>query len=134
MGYGRLKQIDGHFIGTYHAYPDQGYEAGPGAIGLCRSTNLHDWTVEPPFLHAADGAEWERGGLYKSWLMEHEGTYYLFYNAKNQTEGNWIEQTGVALSHDLRSWQRHPLNPILTDRTAGIVLRPLRVRSLRATP
>jgi predicted GH43/DUF377 family glycosyl hydrolase len=51
--------------------------------------------------------------LYKPWLLEHEGTYYLFYNAKNCSGHGWIEQTGLATSTDLVHWQRYPKNPVL---------------------
>lgn len=61
-----------------------------------------------------DGAAWEHGGLYKGWLMEHEGTFYLFYNAKtDETAQVWIEQTGFATSADLLHWTRRPSIPVL---------------------
>ena len=72
--------------------------------------------------HSRTGAlayAWEAGGLYKSWLMEHEGTYYLFYNAKNKQPDGRIEQTGVATSRDLVHWKRSPLNPILPNGEPG---------------
>jgi len=108
-----LKKVDGRFIGTYHAYPRAGYESGPGAIGLCYGDDLYHWEIQEPILRAEDGMAWEAGGLYKSWLLEHEGTYYLFYNAKNRDRWPWIEQTGVALSNDLVHWERHGGNPVL---------------------
>jgi predicted GH43/DUF377 family glycosyl hydrolase len=111
--HGRLKQVEGRFVGTYHAYPNPGYEEGPASIGLCTSTDLLHWQVEPPFLHPDPGSEWESGGLYKSWLLEHEGTYYLFYNAKNQPQGGWHEQTGLVTSPDLVHWTRYAGNPLL---------------------
>ncbi len=113
FGSGTLKNIGGRFVGTYHAYPSPGYETGPAVIGLCYSRDLRHWEVEEPILYPQDGTEWERGGLYKSWLMEHEGTYYLFYNAKNRGDGPWIEQIGVAMSSDLIDWERYPENPVL---------------------
>ena len=100
-------------MGTYHAYPSPGYETGPAVIGLCYSRDLHHWEVGKPILYPQDGTEWEKGGLYKSWLMKHDGTYYLFYNAKNRGDGPWIEQIGVAMSSDLIHWERYPGNPIL---------------------
>jgi predicted GH43/DUF377 family glycosyl hydrolase len=115
---GSLKRIDGRFLGAYHAYPNAGYEQGPAVIGLCRSEDLHHWELEPPFLHAEEGAEWERGGLYKACLVEQSGTYYLFYNAKTP-EKHWHEQTGVATSRDLKTWQRYQGNPILRNGTTA---------------
>lgn len=118
FGPGTLRKVDGRYVGIYHAYPRPGYEAGPACIGLCTSTDLRDWRLQDPFLHAADGAEWERAGLYKACLLEHEGTFYVFYNAKNREQG-WIEQTGLVTSPDLKRWTRHPGSPVLPVGPAG---------------
>jgi len=113
-----LKKWDNKYWLVYHAYPGKGYEEGPGHIGLAwtEDENLLDWHRLPnPILKPADGAEWERGGLYKECLIEHAGTFYLFYNAKNipKQGEHWVEQTGVALSTNLRDWTRHAQNPVL---------------------
>ncbi len=119
LGSGELKKIDGRFIGTYHAYPNAGYESGPAAIGLCFSDDLTHWDVGEPVLHAAGGGAWERGGLYKSWLLEHDGVYYMFYNAKTDKSYDWVEQTGLATSTDLKNWTRHAGNPVIVNGGAG---------------
>jgi len=115
FGPGTLKQVNGRFVGTYHAYPDPGYESGPAVIGLCFSTDLRTWIVGDPVLESDPGFSWEAGGLYKSWLMESDRTYYLFYNAKNKPKKTapWQERTGVAISTDLVTWQRYSDNPVL---------------------
>jgi predicted GH43/DUF377 family glycosyl hydrolase len=113
QGPGTLRQVNGRFVGTYHAYPEPGYESGPAVIGLCFSNDLIHWDVAPPALTPDPSCPWEAGGLYKSWLMEFDGVYYLFYNAKNKTEGPWVEQTGFASSPDLIRWERCPDNPVL---------------------
>jgi len=51
--------------------------------------------------------------------VEHEGLYYIFYNAKDKTIWPWIEQTGVVTSRDLVHWERSPLNPILPNGKPG---------------
>jgi len=110
-----LKKVDGKYWMVYHAYPGEGYETGPAEMGLAWSTDeeLKEWhRLEQPVFSWKDGADWEKGGLYKSCLIEHEGTYYLFYNAKD-ANGSWREQTGLALSQDLLHWQRYESNPIL---------------------
>lgn len=121
FGPGTLKRVDGKFVGTYHAYPQPGYETGPAAIGLCFSDDLRSWDVHPPVLTPDPSCAWEAGGLYKSWLMESEGTYYLFYNAKDKTDKSvpWTEQTGFATSTDLVHWTRHPGNPVLNVGSSG---------------
>ena len=100
---------------VYHSYPGEGYEEGPAKIGLAHTNDptLTRWTrFEQPILSWEDGAEWERGGLYKSCLLQHEGTFYLFYNAKNAASP-WVEQIGLATSTDLLHWTRYAGNPIL---------------------
>ena len=116
---GELTPVDSRYVGVYHAYPNSGYEQGAAVIGLCRSSDLLHWELEAPCLRAEDGAEWERGGLYKPCLMKNGSTYYLFYNAKNQTAARWHEQTGVATSTDLKTWQRYAGNPILRNGPSG---------------
>ncbi len=113
FGPGTLKRVNGRFVGTYHAYPQPGYETGPAVIGLCYSDDLRSWDVCPPVLSPEPSCAWEAGGLYKSWLLESDGVYYLFYNAKNKTDGDWVEQTGFATSSDLVHWERFRGNPVL---------------------
>jgi hypothetical protein len=121
---GNLKKVGGRFLGVYHAYPNPGLEEGPAVIGLCWSGDLRRWTIDPPCLQPGDGADWERGGLYKPCLVERGGTWYLFYNAKTQNlprsqGGGWREQTGVATSRDLKVWTRYDGNPIIPNGPAG---------------
>ncbi|MCW5978532.1 MAG: family 43 glycosylhydrolase [Bryobacteraceae bacterium] len=121
---GELKKVKGRFLGVFHAYPNPGYEEGPAVIGLCRSGDLMKWDLGDICLRPEDGADWERGGLYKPCLVEHDGVYYLFYNAKTRTfpkseGGGWREQTGVATSTDLKAWKRFEGNPIVRNGPAG---------------
>lgn len=120
---GELKQVRGRFLGVYHAYPNAGLEEGPAVIGLGWSGDLMHWEIDPPCLRPEDGAEWENGGLYKPCLLEHQGTWYLFYNAKTRNlpreqGAGWREQTGVATSTDLTNWKRYEGNPTIP--TGGV--------------
>lgn len=115
---GDLKKVDGRYLGVFHAYPNPGYEQGPAVIGICWSRDLMHWELGNICLRPEEGAAWERGGLYKPCLLEHKGTFYLFYNAKN-ADKRWREQTGVATSTDLRTWKRHEGNPVLRNGAAG---------------
>lgn len=117
---GRLKRIRGRFLGAWNAYPNAGYEAGAAVIGLAWSDDLLRWELTDPILFPADGAPWEHGGLYRPNLIEQDGVFYLFYNAKTDAlpksdGGGWHEQSGVATSRDLKSWTRYDGNPILRN-------------------
>ncbi|MDL2300956.1 hypothetical protein LJC58_01225 [Lachnospiraceae bacterium OttesenSCG-928-D06] len=111
----KLKKVDGKYIMVYHSYPNSGYEDGPAEIGLawCSDEELLDWHFsEKPIFSWKDGEDWEAGGLYKACLLYENNQWYLFYNAKNK-EARWIEQTGMAVSKDLKDFQRCRENPIL---------------------
>lgn len=116
---GSLRTFGDRYVGTYHAYPGTGYESGPASIGICTSSDLKQWQLEEPLLKPEPNLAWEAGGLYKSWLLENDGTWYLFYNAKNKKEHGWNEQIGVATSTDLKKWARNAANPILKNGKAG---------------
>ncbi|GGO63871.1 hypothetical protein GCM10010910_17440 [Microbacterium nanhaiense] len=120
-GSGELLPIDGWFYGTYHAYPAPGYEAGPGIVGIARSRNLRSWEEYGTPLIAGEGAAWERGGLYKSWLMRDGERFLLFYNAKDDRPRGWQEQTGAAESADLLAWRRIPESPLLRNGAEGAI-------------
>ncbi|WP_327581555.1 hypothetical protein OHA25_37000 [Nonomuraea sp. NBC_00507] len=103
---GQVIWENGLAVGTYHAYPEPGMEAGAAVIGFCVSDDLRTWKDTGSVLRPQDGGDWERGGLYKSWLLRHDGLYYCFYNAKNRTYDGWREQIGYAVSPDLERWER----------------------------
>lgn len=118
----RLKKYDGRYWMIYHSYPSEGYESGPAEIGLAYTDDetLHNWTrCENPILSWRDGNEWEKGGLYKGCLIESEGKFYLFYNAKNTKEWLWNEQIGLATSDNLLEWVRSNDNPIIKNTENG---------------
>ncbi|WP_051388904.1 family 43 glycosylhydrolase [Arthrobacter sp. 35W] len=118
-GSGELLTVDGWYYGTFHAYPEAGYEEGSAVIGIVRSRDLLAWEEWGSLLRPEDGGTWERGGLYKSWLMQHDGRYWLFYNAKDRSTGRWIEQTGAAVSEDLLTWRRISDQPLLPAGAPG---------------
>jgi len=115
---GRLKKIHGRYLGAWNAYPNAGYEEGAAVIGLAWSDDLLHWELTEPILLPEDGAPWEHGGLYRPNLVEQNGTLYLYYNAKT-TGTPWFEQTGLATSKDLKTWTRHPGNPLIRNGPNG---------------
>ncbi len=115
-GPGTLKKVNSRFLGVYHAYPRPGYEQGPGVLGLCFSPDFRTWELGDPILEPDPAYEWESAGLYKGWIVEAAGTYYLFYNAKNKRS---TEQIGVALSADLVHWRRWDQNPVVRTGAPG---------------
>lgn len=108
-----LKKWDGKYWLVYYTYPDSGYEAGPGRIGLAWTEDeslLDGQRLPEPILTPEEGSDWERGGLYKECLLEREGTFYLFYNTKN-SDSRWVEQIGLAHSKNLLDWTQARAEP-----------------------
>ena len=108
-----LKLKDGKFWSLYGAYDSQtGYEAGVGSNGLASSSDGVNWTrfQNQPVLsiYDADRGAWENNVIYMPWLVEHQGMFDNFYNAKGGPE-----QTGMATSSDLLSWTRYANNPVI---------------------
>lgn len=84
-------------------------------VGHAVSTDLTDWERVGVALDAADDPEaWDSKSLWTGWALTHEGTHYLFYTGRRESEGGHTQRVGVATSEDLRTWERHPANPILT--------------------
>lgn len=80
---------------------------------------MTSWEEFGPIIRPEDGGEWERGGLYKAWIMQMDGRFWLFYNAKTTETPSWHEQTGAATSDDLMTWQRVADVPLLPHGDSG---------------
>jgi len=117
-----LKRRDGRHWTLYGCYAKQGgYEIDPGYEGVASSTDGISWERAKDgyilSIHEPDVGEWEKDCIYQPFLVEHDGKFYNFYNAKRMPE--WVEQIGVAFSDDLRTWRRHPGNPVVRVREGG---------------
>ena len=106
-----LLAYEGWWYLFYAGFPEQGYEAGPGTTNVARSRDLaifEPWAsavIEP-----GPKESWEGGGIYKFSAYRVGDKFYGFYNAK---DSDGVEQTGLAVSEDLRSWKKNPANPVL---------------------
>ena len=117
-----LKRREGKYWSLYGAYAKQGgYEIDPGYEGIASSEDGLSWQRAKEqyilSIHEPEVGDWEKDCIYMPWLVEWEGLYYNFYNAKKMPQ--WIEQIGLATSADLFNWQRYAENPVLRVRPGG---------------
>ena len=117
-----LKQRDGTYWTLYGCYAKQGgYEIDPGYEGVASSADGLIWTrAKDEYIlsvHEPDVGDWEKDCIYQPWLVEHEGRFYNFYNAKKMPE--WIEQMGLATSDNILDWKRHSANPVIRVTPGG---------------
>lgn len=115
-----LKKKDGYYWTLYGCYPRQGgYELRPGYEGVAKSRDGLTWqrALDTPILsiYDPDCGAWEKDCIYQPWLLEEDSLFYNFYNA---AQGS-VEQTGLAVSHDLLNWKRYENNPVIRVRPGG---------------
>jgi beta-xylosidase len=115
-----LKKRDGKYWTLYGCYAKQGgYELDPGYEGVASSDDGLTWKrAKDKYIlsvHEPDVGAWEKQCIYQPWLVEHQGMFYNFYNAK-QTDGGYRERMGLATSTNLLDWKRYENNPVLDNR------------------
>jgi predicted GH43/DUF377 family glycosyl hydrolase len=117
-----LKRRNDKFWTLYGCYAQQGsYEIDPGYEGVAVSDDGFSWkrAKGTPILsvHDPNIGAWEKDCIYQPWLVEHDGNFFNFYNAKAMPQ--WIEQMGLATSADLLTWQRYAGNPVIKVKKHG---------------
>lgn len=118
---------DGKYWMTYIGGASRGYEADPLKIGLASISEEYlgqgiEWeSLGRPLLSSDDkNAQWfEEITQYKSVIYRDKDEvlgvpFVMFYNAKGRhpQTGLKAERIGIALSKDLKTWERYPANPV----------------------
>jgi len=98
---------------TYAGFPQLGYESRPGRHGLAHSDDLETWvrSSHNPIHGPGPKGGWNDSIVYKTFVMKHDGKYWMFYNAHGARDN--CEQIGLATSTDRIVWKEHPANPLL---------------------
>ena len=111
-----LIKHDGKYWMLYHAYPGEDYEVGAAANGIAWTTDedlLHWHCEDEVIFEKGEKGCWDGGGLYSTWIIPKDNKFMLYYNGKENTDGIWHEQVGLAFSDTFRDWKRYENNPIL---------------------
>ena len=130
------KYKDRHWM-TYIGGHGTGYEAvkEPLNIGLAWTvddvTKAHEWqSSDKPLLSINDKKAqwWEKLVQYKSTIYDDPQKtlgkrFIMFYNAGgiNPTNNLKAERIGIALSNNLKTWQRYEGNPVFANEVSGII-------------
>ncbi|SDL50631.1 protein of unknown function [Siphonobacter aquaeclarae] len=124
-------RYDGRYWLSYLGGASQGYEAGMLGIGIASSQKLiepAEWTRElrPVLLPTDKDARWyDNVTIYKSTVVEDPARktgyrFVMYYNAKGKTstEGKGdVERIAMAVSEDMRHWQRFGQAPVIDHQT-----------------
>ena len=94
-------------------------------------TTAHEWqALDKPLLHIndKDAQWWEKLIQYKSYVYEDKHRtlgkrFVMFYNAGgvNPENNHKAERIGIALSNDMKKWQRYEGNPVFAQEVQGII-------------
>jgi arabinan endo-1,5-alpha-L-arabinosidase len=71
------------------------------------------WDKQPFALSVATEAPWNEIHLWAPHVIRHEGVYYMFYCAGDNDHTKY--KIHLATSKDLKTWTRHPKNPMVVD-------------------
>ena len=116
---------DGKFWMSYLGGATEGYEKGVLGVGIAYNNsigNSGEWNrlAQPVLLPNDNDVRWfENNKIYKSSIIYDEQRqtgypYIMYYNAKGDTAN--YESIGMAVSDDLRAWQRFGSDPLITER------------------
>lgn len=96
--------------GIWHFY---GIGGGKGFThGTSKNLNDQNWTPQPPPF-PVEWNPWKEMHLWAPYVVRHGSTYYMYYCAGGKTGA--IYRMHLATSDDLRTWTRHPGNPLFID-------------------
>ncbi|MFC7201477.1 family 43 glycosylhydrolase [Halospeciosus flavus] len=111
---------------TYYLYHlqaprvgDEGTRHFNASVGHATSTDLVEWSHEGTALVSGDGDAWDDAGTWTGCTVSDGDRYYLFYTGRRGREtvpGGFpghTQRIGVAVSDDLRNWEKHDANPVL---------------------
>jgi len=114
--------------GQYHLFylqapldPDPHTRHRRSGVGHAVSTDLLHWKERGTVLAASKNEnDWDSVSIWTGCTVKKDDVYYLFYTARSKRDvldDGYIGHTqriGVALSKDLRTWERYEGNPIVT--------------------
>jgi beta-fructofuranosidase len=84
------------------------------SIGHAVSQDLVNWQILPDALSPSpEAGAWDDYTTWTGSIIQHAGTWYLFYTGSNRAEKGLIQRIGLATSDDLIQWQRYPGNPLI---------------------
>jgi len=85
-------------------------------FGHAVSRDLKSWEIRQPVLQCPQTG-WDQYQVWAPHIIEHEGTYYMFYTGVNR---NVSQAICLATSTDLNTWKRYDQNPVITSGPWGI--------------
>ncbi len=107
----RAKDGTWHLFGITHPEPLDPMDEDNLAHATADSLTQCPWQKQE-FALSVDAA-WNEVHLWAPYVIEHDGTYYMYYCAGDPDNSKY--KINLATSKDLYNWVRHPENPLIVD-------------------
>lgn len=95
--------------GTFHLFFHTESRMAPSHIDHYTTRDFQSLSYVGTALDVMPGA-WDADGVWAPHIIEHDGTYYMFYTGVHGLGVSQVQRTGVATSTDLNHWTRLPIN------------------------
>ena len=102
-----------HLFGITHAEPANPLNEINFAHATARTLLQQPWDKQPYALSVARKSPWHEAHLWAPHVIRHEGTYYMYYCAGDRDHTKY--KIHLVTSPDLKTWTRHPKNPMVVD-------------------
>ncbi len=83
------------------------------SVGHAVSTDLRQWTELGTVLEAGPPGSWQGMAVWTGSVIEHEGTWYMFYTGTRRAKRGAEQRVGLATSTDLATWTKHGADPVI---------------------
>lgn len=85
------------------------------SVGHAVSKDLRHWqTLPDAVLPSTHEDAWDSLTTWTGSIIQHKGTWYMFYTGTDRSDQGLVQRIGLALSDDLQNWRRYDHNPIIT--------------------
>ncbi|HYG34756.1 MAG TPA: glycoside hydrolase, partial [Clostridia bacterium] len=102
-----------HLFGITHAEPANPMGEDNFAHATAATLLQQPWDKQPFALTVATEKPWNEEHLWAPYVILHDGVYYMYYCAGDRDHSKY--KLHLATSKDLKSWTRHPKNPLVVD-------------------
>ena len=102
-----------HLFGITHAEPSDALDEDEFAHATSPALMDRPWKKQPFALTVAPEAPWKEEHLWAPHVIRNDGLYYMFYCAGDADHTKY--KIHLATSKDLKTWTRHPKNPMVVD-------------------
>ena len=98
------------------------YERADLGVWLATSNDTKVWThVQDQPVLVPGPADYDKSLIALDQIIKRDGVYYAYYHGNNRARPR-IWNTNVARSNDLRKWEKYSRNPIVPDKSSGMIV------------